>query len=696
MGDPFTITFGGDTSLGHWYVQKADVDIQERLASDPSSFFSAVRPALEPSDLTILNLETVLAVNPRSRLQGRKKYLNWDDPSTTVPVLKGLGVHAVSLANNHTMDFGPDVLLSTAEQLHRAGISTFGAGADGAAAERPLVRELPGPGRSVNLYAVAAQQSSRRLREQFGFYAGSATPGVNELAPHRLQRWITRTRADDPECIIVVCPHWGRNYEPVDPAVRELAARLITAGADLVIGHGPHMLQEIESVGVGTCVYSIGNLVFNSKGRYAAFGVAPFSLLAKLLVHVAPDHVAAQLRLYPIVTDNVRTGYATRLVTRAEMHEVMRLMDTGRDSAPAMEAGADGTGHYLSPVGPLSPRLADLRDVRTSTGPGSGMSPAPVDVPYVGLARASARKLASMVQRSGKFVYAYHGATGQPQDGYNYLRHAGSVWAMVSTAPETWGEARRAMDWLEQKYEPMTVGAALASKGRIKLGGNGLAILAHLALGVEHDLGLARRLGDFLLTQQRADGDYHHKVGVDGTVLEFRSEYYTGEIMFGLAALYGATGDSRYLESVLRAEKTLGPSGYGVKEQSHWMLYALEALYQHTRDTSVVTHALAIVRDILDNPAYLRRAESTPAACRTEGLMAGYRLLRCSGADHSAVSDQILQRCALNIQHQLQYRTEDGAFVAGANSDVVRIDYLQHALSGIDAYGRALEDRLGQ
>src|SRR5690625_855851 len=128
MAKQFTITFAGDTSLGDWYLKKPNRQKElDRLNLDPFSFFEGVQPLVKSSDYFILNLETVLTENPSNFIEG-KSYPNFDTPNRTLNVFNKLGVSAVSLANNHTMDFGSDVMLETKDRLKEAGIDSFGAG----------------------------------------------------------------------------------------------------------------------------------------------------------------------------------------------------------------------------------------------------------------------------------------------------------------------------------------------------------------------------------------------------------------------------------------------------------------------------------------------------------------------------------------------------------------------------------------
>ena len=305
-------------------------------------------------------------------------------------------------------------------------------------------------------------------------------------------------------------------------------------------------------------------------------------------------------------------------------------------------------------------------------------------------------RLAQLVDARGKFLYSYD-VTGRPLPGYNALRHAGSIWAMLRIGGQTVRpEARRASNWLVKRYRwNRHDGSALAlvHKDQIKAGGNALAILAHLELGTPKDMRYARGLANHLLSLQREDGDYHHKLWTDGTIDEFRSDYYTGEVMFALALFAARAKAPRYLASVLRAERTLGPRSYGVAEQSHWMLYALEATHKSLRlapnqgvsRRDLEDHARKIVEGILDDPSYRARNQSTPTACRSEGLLAGWRLLGSSDEQerHTPLRDRILIEVKTNFAQQLKYQAPDGGFFTGENDFRIRIDYIQHNICSL-------------
>ena len=88
----------------------------------------------------------------------------------------------------------------------------------------------------------------------------------------------------NPDIFIVIYPHWGGNYKPVSDVQKAFAHNWIDAGADIVIGHGAHTIQEIEQYKGKWIFYNIGNFIFNALGRYSSTGAKPYSLMVKLII----------------------------------------------------------------------------------------------------------------------------------------------------------------------------------------------------------------------------------------------------------------------------------------------------------------------------------------------------------------------------------------------------------------------------
>jgi hypothetical protein len=312
------------------------------------------------------------------------------------------------------------------------------------------------------------------------------------------------------------------------------------------------------------------------------------------------------------------------------------------------------------------------------------------------VAKAGANKLAELTLESGKFSYRYDAISNAKLSGYNVLRHSGTVWSMLDVFSVTKDEqlltaANRAVTYLfneHLRFFRSYLNFCILEKNSIKLGGNALAALALAKLYEINKSDVLRdtsyRLCLFILEQRKRHGDFVHKrYFKSGKISSFRSEYYVGEALLALLACYRITGDSILLNTVREVEADLAAEGYGVREQSHWMLYSLEQLQQFDKSPHIFVHAEQIATEIIDKPNYLNWGRSTPTACRTEGLLAFLRMLPPDTATGS-IQNTALKCIEENLRHQLVFQTKDGAFTRGGGDRrdrEVRIDYIQHNIS---------------
>ena len=128
---------------------------------------------------------------------------------------------------------------------------------------------------------------------------------------------------------------------------------MIDAGADMVIGHGTHMFQEIELYKDKWIVYSLGNFAFNAPGRYEKKEANPYSFLAMLEIAENKSNLSMSLRLYPIFSDNLKTNYQPRFIVDSEKQEVYDfLKDHSINIKPGKdyEIGKDETGDFINMV----------------------------------------------------------------------------------------------------------------------------------------------------------------------------------------------------------------------------------------------------------------------------------------------------------------------------------------------------------
>jgi poly-gamma-glutamate synthesis protein (capsule biosynthesis protein) len=172
--------------------------------------------------------------------------------------LKRAGFHALSLGNNHILDYGVSGLRETITTLGTNNIATFGAGGSEGAARSGLVCDFGTLRIGLLGYGEEASETKALAKGKRGGYA--------LLSEENLAQDIAamRKRAD----VVVVSLHWGKNYKDVTASQQKMGRHAVESGADIVYGHHPHIAQGIEIHRGKPIIYSLGNFVFGSKGRY--------------------------------------------------------------------------------------------------------------------------------------------------------------------------------------------------------------------------------------------------------------------------------------------------------------------------------------------------------------------------------------------------------------------------------------------
>ncbi len=241
------ILLAGDVSLGRGL---ADV-----VRHDPGSVFEDLTLVIGTADLAAANLESPLTT--RAHL-GDERYDLRADPSSA-DLLATAGFDVIGLANNHAGDAGPGTVLDTIAALEAAELIPVGGGTE-SEAFAPVIVDVDGV--SVGLVAFDATGD--------GPSASPSSPGVATWDPVTAQATVADLR-DDVD-VVVVGVHGGVEYLAVpDVTMREIGRVLAAAGADVVWGHGAHIVQPIELVdadgdGRPTVVAtSLGNLVFDQR-----------------------------------------------------------------------------------------------------------------------------------------------------------------------------------------------------------------------------------------------------------------------------------------------------------------------------------------------------------------------------------------------------------------------------------------------
>lgn len=338
-----SILFGGDTYFGESYPVAPDV-LREK---GYRWMLDGLRPLLNAADWSVLNLETPVTRLTNSPLFGRKEFVHRAEAEQTPSVLAAYGVRVVCLANNHAFDYGEAGMAETIQLFNERGVESFGAGTNFVEAVRPWLGEFTLDGHRQVVAVVGGLEYYRTFERQGGRYATAERGGVARLDAKLLSSLIAELRRRHPGIFIIAFPHWGWNYDWKSARQEQEAKNLLAAGVDLVLGHSAHRMQEVERVEGRWVVYSLGNFVFGSPGRYAELHSPPFSLVAILMFRVVDRQVQPLLKLYPILSDNLQTGYRPRLVNKTEFTDVVQLLRQRSPSRNLMQTGVDNLGPHL-------------------------------------------------------------------------------------------------------------------------------------------------------------------------------------------------------------------------------------------------------------------------------------------------------------------------------------------------------------
>jgi len=293
------VAAGGDTTLGY----NLEADFDQRIASGiprdliETIYFSGVKPIFDWADLTIVNLECPFT----DRGEPLAKNFNFRARPELVELLRQGEVAAVTLANNHLMDYGEVGVTDTIATLDGARIMHFGAGADLAAARVPLVLARGGVTLGFLGYYF---QDARDMLEPAAVYATDHSAGVagcyTDLAC--MTAMLERDLAALVPRVDAAIPffHWGHegSNEVRDYQIT-LAHRAVDLGARAVLGAHPHRFQGVEVYRGAPIFYSLGNFVFGGNKDPKD----KLSAIARLWVPaqgpVAADLVPIQITRWP-------------------------------------------------------------------------------------------------------------------------------------------------------------------------------------------------------------------------------------------------------------------------------------------------------------------------------------------------------------------------------------------------------------
>ncbi len=291
-GPRVTVAFTGDILFGRYLRGRTDVFRRVAKTDEP---FADVAPVLRGVDIAFGNIESPVMVEPAQFTVFRS--LTFRAEPSDAGVMAAAGYDVVSVANNHTLNLGPAGAAETPGHVRAAGMVPVGAGADLDEATRPGIVEVNGVRVAFVCYSVWTN----------GRAAIAGTGAMAKLDRKRIRdelaEVVRSTRTAHAPDFVVVSLHWGIEGEPhPDDGQRRAARAAIDAGADVVVGHHPHVVQDIEIYRGKPIAYSLGNFLFDNPRLEQRRTV----ILEATLVGTGDDRRVVGVTAHPIVIERDR------------------------------------------------------------------------------------------------------------------------------------------------------------------------------------------------------------------------------------------------------------------------------------------------------------------------------------------------------------------------------------------------------
>lgn len=215
--------------------------------------YRGIKDILMKSDLVFGNLECPLTDGTAGVMKNSRLLFKADPGNSSE--LEQAGFSVLNLANNHIMDFGQEGLLDTLNALHSRGIRTVGAGRNRDEAVKPVF--VKKSGMTVGFLGYSTFPAE-------GYFFSEDKPDVAhpDMAKTGAEIGKVREKCD----FLIVSFHWGREFDFYPGEQQKiLAHQAIDSGADLVVGHHPHVLQGMENYKGKLIIYSLGNFIFDRQ-----------------------------------------------------------------------------------------------------------------------------------------------------------------------------------------------------------------------------------------------------------------------------------------------------------------------------------------------------------------------------------------------------------------------------------------------
>jgi poly-gamma-glutamate capsule biosynthesis protein CapA/YwtB (metallophosphatase superfamily) len=253
-----------------------DVHFQERVApllNDTTTTFGPIAATLSAADLTIVNLETAIT----TRGTPEPKEFKFRTVPKALDAVRAAGIDVVSLANNHTLDYGQVGLADTLAAVKAAQMPVFGAGANAAEAYAPWLTTVKG----VKIAVLGFSQ----VHELEATWAAKDNRGGIAMAGDLPRVTAAVTAARQQADLVIVFNHWGTEGAQCPNAEqRTFAAKLAAAGADIIVGAHAHTLQGDGWLGRTYVAYGMGNFLWYRASRSTETGVLKLTVRGRTVV----------------------------------------------------------------------------------------------------------------------------------------------------------------------------------------------------------------------------------------------------------------------------------------------------------------------------------------------------------------------------------------------------------------------------
>lgn len=253
-----------------------DVHFMERTATllnDPSTAFGPIAATLSDADLTVVNLETAIT----SRGTPEPKTYHFRTEPKAIDALKAAGIDAVTIANNHALDYGRVGLLDTLDALHAANYPYVGAGRNTDEAYTPWYTTVKGVRVALLGFSQVAELAS-------SWAPGPNKPGI-AMAFDTDRAIAAVTAARRQADLVIVFNHWGEEANGCTTTLQKtFAAQLAKAGADVIIGAHAHTLQGSGWLGSTFVAYGMANFLWYGTSKSTETGVLRLTVRARAVI----------------------------------------------------------------------------------------------------------------------------------------------------------------------------------------------------------------------------------------------------------------------------------------------------------------------------------------------------------------------------------------------------------------------------